>query len=52
VTNSLYIGAEQSLTGSEREIVVERRLTPTISLRSATSNEYGADVGVVWRKNY
>jgi translocation and assembly module TamB len=52
VTNSLYIGAEQDLEGSDREIVIERRLTPTLSLKSTTSDKTGGDIGIIWRKNY
>lgn len=52
VSGSLYVGVEQDLTASARAIVVEWRLTPSLSLRSTTNDQAGADLGVIWRKNY
>lgn len=52
IGGSLYVGFEQDLTDSGRQIIVEWRLTPSLSLRSSTNGQAGADLGVVWRKNY
>jgi translocation and assembly module TamB len=51
-SSALYIGIEQNVTDSSRRVVVEWRLTRQFSLQSTTTGEAGADLGLLWRKNY
>jgi translocation and assembly module TamB len=52
IGRNLYVGVEQDLRGTGRQIVLEWRLSRTLSLRSATNDETGADIGLSWRKDY
>ena len=52
VGRNLYVGVEQNLKGTGRQIVLEWRFKKGFSLRSATSDETGSDIGVSWRKDY
>ena len=52
VGRNLYVGVEQNLKGAGRQIVLEWRFKKGFSLRSATSDETGSDIGVSWRKDY
>jgi translocation and assembly module TamB len=53
ISSSLYVGVEQSVaTSSERQLVVEWRLTRSLSIESTTDQQTGADIGVIWRKDY
>jgi translocation and assembly module TamB len=51
-SKSLYVGIEQNVNDSTRRVVIEWRLTRQFSLQSTTTGESGADLGVLWRKNY
>jgi translocation and assembly module TamB len=51
-SSALYVGIEQNVNDSTRRIVIEWRLTRQFSLQSTTTGEAGADLGVLWRKNY
>jgi translocation and assembly module TamB len=53
ISSSLYVGVEQSVaTSSERQLVVEWRLSRSLSIESTTDQQTGADIGLVWRKDY
>ena len=51
-SSALYIGIEQNVNDSTRRVVIEWRLTRQFSLQSTTTGGAGADLGVLWRKNY
>ncbi len=52
IGRNIYLAIEQNLTDNSRKFIVEWRLTPSISLQSTTSDETGADFGVLWRRDY
>ena len=53
VTSALYVGVEQSVgTTNQHQIVVEWRLNRSLSVQSTTTPQTGADLGLIWRKNY
>jgi translocation and assembly module TamB len=52
-SSSIYVGVEQSVdTTSDHVIVVEWRLSRSLAIQSTTSPQTGADLGLIWRKNY
>jgi autotransporter translocation and assembly factor TamB len=52
-SSSIYVGVEQSVgSTSDHQIVVEWRLNRSIAVQSTTSPQTGADLGLIWRKNY
>ena len=52
-SSALYVGVEQSVgTTNEHQIVVEWRLNRSLSVQSTTTPQTGADLGLIWRKNY
>lgn len=53
LTSALYVGVEQSVgTTNQRQIVVEWRLNRSLAIQSTTTPQTGADLGLIWRKNY
>ncbi len=53
VSSALYVGVEQSVgSTSDHQIVVEWRLNRSLSVQSTTNPQTGADLGLIWRKNY
>ena len=52
VGRNIYVAVEQNLTDNSRKFIVEWRFSPSISLQSTTSDETGADLGVLWRRDY
>ena len=52
-TSALYVGVEQSVgTTNQHLIVVEWRLSRSLAVQSTTTPQTGADLGLIWRKNY
>ncbi len=52
-SSALYVGVEQSVgTTNQHQIVVEWRLNRSLAVQSTTTPQTGADLGLIWRKNY
>ena len=52
-SSALYVGVEQSVgTTNQHQIVVEWRLNRSLAIQSTTTPQTGADLGLIWRKNY
>lgn len=53
LTSAIYVGVEQSVgTTNQHQIVVEWRLNRSLAVQSTTTPQTGADLGLIWRKNY
>ncbi len=53
ITSALYVGVEQSVGATnQHQIVVEWRISRSLSVQSTTTAQTGADLGLIWRKNY
>ncbi len=52
VGRNIYVAVEQNLTDNSRKFIVEWRFSPSFSLQSTASDETGADLGVLWRRDY
>ncbi len=53
LTSAIYVGIEQSVgTTNQHQIVVEWRLSRSLAIQSTTTPQTGADLGLIWRKNY
>ncbi len=52
IGRNIYVAVEQNLTDNSRKFVVEWRFLPSVSLKSTASDETGADLGILWRRDY
>lgn len=52
ITRDIFVGVQRGLETTSNEIIVDWKIGNSLSLRSTTNDETGADIGLSWQKSY
>lgn len=51
ITDDIYVGLEQGMSGDSTGVRIEVELTPSLNLQGSTTSQ-GSEVGINWKKDY